>query len=83
MSLPKATVQLQSPSAPATGNIPPQTYTTVTTDEDEETEEPKIVGILSIVGFIAALVVLFFQISTANSWANAEDNPTPGWGNLF
>ena len=61
----------------------PMSYSS-STDDDEEKPESGLAGILSIVGFIAALVVLFFQLATANTWINAEDSPTKGeWSQLF
>lgn len=79
VSLPKATVQLTPPSQPSVG-IPTQKAATYTTVEDEETEtaDSPLAGILSGVGLIAALVVLYFQITTAGTWINAEDNPGKG-----
>ncbi len=53
-------------------------------DEEEETENEGIVNILSIVGFIAAIVVLAFQLMTASTWISAEDNPRTGeWSQLM
>jgi hypothetical protein len=78
VSLPKATVQLQPPTSPLTaGGLPSQGAATLSVSQDEEEEgtESGLAGILSIVGFVAALVVLYFQISTANTWIKAEDNP--------
>lgn len=75
MSLPKATVQLQPPTAPLGTTPGAQSASTLSLDQDEEeTSESGLTGILSIVGFVAALVVLYFQISTANTWIKAEDN---------
>jgi hypothetical protein len=52
-------------------------------DEDEDGNET-IVNILSIVGFVAALVVLGFQLMTANVWISAEDNARVGeWSQLM
>lgn len=79
VSLPKATVQLSPPSQPSVG-IPTQkaaTYTTVE-DEEEEVKDSPIAGVLAIIGCIAALAVLWFQIDTAGKWINAEDNPNKG-----
>lgn len=78
VALPKATVQLQPPTSPLTaGGLPSQGAATlsVSQDEEEEGQESGLVNILSIVGFAAALVVLYLQISTANTWIQAEDNP--------
>ena len=86
MALPKATVQLQPPTQPLGTSFPPsQVGTLQSADDEEETEGNEgIANILSIVGFIAALVVLGFQIMTANTWINAEDNPKKGeWAQLM
>lgn len=84
IALPKATVQLQPPSAlPGTTPTPTvATFSTVVTEDEEEGNE-KLVNILSIVTLVAAVVVFFFQFSTASIWVNAEDNPNQGWGQLF
>ena len=86
MALPKATVQLQAPTQPlGTSSAPPQFGTLQGSDEDEDEEGGEgIVNILSIVGFIAALVVLAFQLKTASIWVGADDNPKKGeWSQLM
>ncbi len=83
IALPKATVQLQAPSAPLGSSLPTATYTSAADDDEDDAPEPAIVGILSGVGLVAALVVLGFQLSIANTWVNAEDMQEPGWGQLF
>ncbi len=82
IALPKATVQLQPPSALPSTTPTVATFPTVVAEDEEEGNE-KIVNILSIVTLVAALVVFFFQFSTASIWVNAEDNPNQGWGQLF
>lgn len=86
MALPKATVQLQAPTQPL-GTSFSQTAPVSSVDEDEETEGggEGIANILSIIGFVAALVVLVFQFSAAGVWVNAPDNPNvgEGWMQLF
>ncbi len=59
--------------------------TMVSADEDEdEGGNDGIINILSIVGFVAALVVLAFQLMTANVWISVEDNPRAGeWSQLM
>jgi len=82
ISLPKATVQLSPPSAPMSATIGASTY--LAGEEEEEVQESGLANILSIVGFVAALVVLYFQFDTASSWINASDNEKTGqWGQLF
>lgn len=84
VSLPKATVQLSPPSAPMSATIGSPGYSSLSADEEEETQESGLGNILSIVGFIAALVVLYFQFDTASAWVKASDNPRTGeWGQLF
>jgi hypothetical protein len=84
VSLPKATVQLAPPTAPLGATAPYQSVNSLSGDEEEEKTESGLAGILSIVGFIAALVVLYFQLNLANNWINADDNPAKGqWSQLF
>lgn len=86
IALPKATVQLQPPTQPlgTSFSSPSQMATLQQDDEEETTENEGLVNILSIVGFAAALVVLAFQLMTANTWISAEDNPTRGdWSQLM
>ena len=87
MALPKATVQLQAPTQPLGTSFasPSQLGTLAAADEDEdEGGNEGIVNILSIVGFIAALVVLAFQLMTANTWISAEDSQRKGeWSQLM
>lgn len=86
MALPKATVQLQPPTQPLGTSIPAsQIGTLQANDEDDDSEgNENITNILSIVGFIAALVVLGFQLMTANVWISAEDNARTGeWSQLM
>ena len=58
---------------------------TVQTEDDEDAEPNEgLANMLSIVGFIAALAVLTFQLLTANTWITARDNPKPGdWTQLM
>lgn len=76
VSLPKATVQLQPPTSLLGTTLPSQSVGTLSLDQDEEeTSESGLGNILSLVGLVAALVVLYLQISTAKTWIKAEDNP--------
>lgn len=53
-------------------------------DEDYEAEESNLVKGLSVAGFVAALIVLGFQIAIANIWVNVEDNPKVGeWSQII
>ncbi len=55
-----------------------------TADDEDENGNEGIINILSIVGFVAALVVLAFQLMTANVWISAEDNARVGeWSQLM
>ena len=86
MALPKATMQLQPPTQPLGTSFPPsQVGTLQGADDDDDTEANEgIINILSIGGFIAALVILGFQLSTANTWIGAEDNARKGeWSQLM
>ena len=80
--LPKATVQLQKPAVPLGGPVALQT---AELDEDESEEGGEgLTSALSAIGLVAALVVLFFQVKTANTWINAEDNANKGsWAQIF
>ncbi len=57
----------------------------LSTDDDDDGEENEgLLKILSIVGFIAALVVLSFQLMTASAWIKAPDSEKPGdWMKLM
>lgn len=86
MALPKATVQLQPPTQPlGTSFSSPSQMATTLVEEDEEVEPGEgLVKILSGVGLAAALLVLTFQLLTANSWINVEDaSPVGDWMRLL
>jgi hypothetical protein len=89
IALPKATVSLPSPTQPlgTSFSSPSKMAPLQTEDDEEEGGSEGLANILSIVGFIAALVVLTFQLTTANTWINAPENPdvpTPGdWAQLM
>jgi hypothetical protein len=85
MALPKATVQLQPPTQPlgTSFSSPSQMATVQSDDDEEEGGNEGLANILSGVGLAAALIVLAFQLMTANLWINAPDNQTPGdWTQL-
>jgi hypothetical protein len=86
MALPKATVQLQAPTQPLGTTFPPSQAPTLATDDEDEDEEEAGQGlttILSGVGLAAAVIVLVFQLITAGTWVNAEDNEKKGnWTQL-
>ncbi|MGC4016730.1 MAG: hypothetical protein QM755_19780 [Luteolibacter sp.] len=87
VALPKATVQLQAPTQPIGTNPRPsfsQAATLQGEDEEEAAGGEGIAKALSVVGFIAALAVLGFQLMIADTWISAKDNPEQGsWGQLF
>lgn len=89
IALPKATVQLQAPTQPlgTSFSSASQAATLQGDDDDDGDSREGLVNILSVVGFIAALVVLTFQLMTANTWINAAENPdvpSPGdWSQLM
>ena len=84
MALPKATVQLQPPTQALGSTFAPSQASTLSVEDDEEEEAGQgLVKILSGVGLAAAIVVLAFQLMTANAWVNAEDNEKKGdWTQL-
>lgn len=74
VQLPKATVQLQ-PTQPLHSAGPPsmsQAATIRTADDEEEATVDTVSVVLSILGFVAAIAVLGFQIMTANIWVEGE-----------
>jgi hypothetical protein len=85
MVLPKATVQLQAPTRPLGTSFSSSTQAaTLHAEEEEEEAGSGLLKILAFVGFAAALVVLSFQLMTANIWVNAEDSTSKGdWMQLF
>ena len=53
-------------------------------DEDDGEENEGLLKILSVVGFIAAMIVLSFQLMTASTWIKAPDSEKPGdWMQLM
>jgi hypothetical protein len=86
MALPKATVQLQAPTQPIGTSMPMPTMATMHDDDDSDDESAENGGmnaILSGVGLVAAIIVLLFQLMTANVWINSEDSPNKGqWTQL-
>ena len=85
IALPKATVQLQAPTQPlgTSFSSSSQMSTIQADDDDEEEGNAGLANILSGVGLAAALIVLAFQLMTANVWISAEDNPRTGdWTQL-
>jgi hypothetical protein len=74
VQLPKATVQLQ-PTQPlgSTGSPSLSQAATIRTEDDEEEAAPDTVAVvLSILGFVAALVVLGMQFMTASIWVDGQ-----------
>jgi hypothetical protein len=85
-TLPKATVQLQPPTAPIGAvSSPSQAATLRVEDEDEDVEPHEgLLKVLSGVGFAAALLLFIFQIMLAGVWINAEDNSRKGdWSQII
>jgi hypothetical protein len=81
--LPKATVQLQPPTSPIGAGVPAPTIAAAPVAEETEEASP-LEKILAGVGLVAALVLLALQLSLANTWISAPDNPNAGsWGQLF
>jgi hypothetical protein len=85
IALPKATVQLQTPTVPlGTSFASTSALTnTVADDEEEESDASAIVTVLSGLGLVAAVVVLAFQLMTANTWISAPENEGKGWSLLL
>lgn len=85
VALPKATLQLQTPTQPLGTSFSTSSQTASYQGEEEEVEVGEgIYKTLAILGFAAALVVLGLQLMTANTWINAEDSPAKGdWMSLF
>ncbi|NQW99640.1 hypothetical protein HQ447_03205 [bacterium] len=83
MALPKATVQLQPPTQPLGTSFPPSQVGSLAGDDEDEGGNEGLANILSGVGLAAAIVVLAFQLMTANTWISAEDNEKSGdWTQL-
>lgn len=78
---PTATVQLQKPTVSAAPGLKTQAEVA---EEEPVVASDGITKIVSIVGFIAALIVLSLQLMTASTWINAEDHAETGsWSRLF
>ena len=79
-TLPKATVQLQAPTAPISAvSSPSQAATFRMEDEEEDVERHEgLLKVLSGVGLAAAILLFIFQISLAGVWIKSEDNPRKG-----
>lgn len=80
VALPKATVQLQAPTQPLGTARPTLTQSPTLQGEEEEDEgSGETVGnVLSIVGFIAAIALLAFQLMISNTWVGADYVQNPG-----
>jgi hypothetical protein len=74
-TLPKATVQLQAPTQPmSVASAASSQLATLKMDEpEEEVPGSTLLKVLSIVGFLAACVLLYFQYDISNTWINARD----------
>ena len=85
-TLPKATVQLQTPTKPLGTSFPTSSQAaTFKVEEEEEVEaHAGLVKILSGLGFATAVAVLVFQLMLADIWISAEDNPKKGdWAQII
>lgn len=73
--MPKATVQLQAPTQPlsAATATAAQLATLRMDEEEDETGVSGLLKFLSVVGFVAACVVFYFQYDISNTWINAQD----------
>lgn len=60
-----------------TGGIATQAATMQQAEEEEEAGANPVVMALSVLGFLGAAAVLFFQVSTASLWVEGE------WSKLF
>ena len=77
-------MQLVAPTQPLGTGRPSFTQSpTLQGEEEEESTGTGLVSALSVVGFLAALAVLAFQLMIANTWINADDNKEKSWGELF
>lgn len=85
MALPKATVQLQTPTAPLGTSFSSPSQMAAQADDEEDDDAGEGLGkILAGVGFAAALAVLAFQLMAANTWIGAKDAKSPGdWMQLL
>jgi hypothetical protein len=74
VQLPKATVQLQPTQPLSSAGAPSMSQAaTIRTEDDEEEEGADTIAVvLSILGFVAAIAVLGFQIMTASIWVDGE-----------
>lgn len=79
MALPKATVQLQTPTQPLGTSFSSTSASTFSSDDDDDEVEGNegLANILSGVGLVAALIVLVMQVMTAKIWTDGD------WGQLF
>lgn len=80
VALPKATVQLQAPTQPLGTARPTLTQApTLQGEEDEDEGSGETVSnVLSVVGFIAAVALVAFQLMIANTWVGAKYVQAPG-----
>ncbi len=85
MILPKATMQLQTPTVLMGATSPIASQMATLKEEDDEVEGSETASnVLSILAFVAALAVLAFQVMAANAWVSAKDNARTGdWSLLM
>ncbi|MFZ9937004.1 MAG: hypothetical protein ACO3JG_08060 [Luteolibacter sp.] len=86
-TLPKATVQLQAPTAPIGAVASPSQAATFRIEDDDEEGGERHEGLLKVLsglGLAAAVLLFIFQISLAGVWINSEDNPRKGdWSQII
>jgi len=81
-ALPKATVQLQPPTAPLGAGS--QAPTLMMEEDDEQEPHEGLFNILAGVGLAVAVLVLVFQLMLANVWISADGHPRSGdWSRLI
>ncbi len=74
-SLPKATMQLQAPTQPLSGTAVSASQMATLKMEDSEEEAPPstLIKVLSVLGFLAACVVFYFQYDISKTWVEVAD----------
>ncbi len=77
-------MQLQTPTVPLGTSFAGTSQMVSTPAEDEEeSDNSALVTVFSGLGLAAAVVVLAFQLMTANTWISAPENEGKGWSMLL